>query len=463
MQRQIIYPGQIPLDTDLLRAQKNTMIGLAKLSAAMLGTATIVNGLACTPNSPAALNVLIAPGEIYALDNIDGTAYGSLAADTTHSILKQGILFDQQTISCPAPATVGYSINYLIQATFSDADSVPITLPYYNASNPAVAYSGPANSGTPQNTVRNGTLTVAAKAGVAATTGTQTTPSADTGYVGLYVVTVAYGASTITSGNIVAANNAPFLGNSVLHQAQYSPVPVGAARNLKASIFTASASITFTADEVVVKSALGGYPILIPSLNATLNTAVTGANGQDTGAAPVSGFEAVYVIYNPTTNTAALLGVNATSAIAPEIYGGANMPSGYTMSALVSVWPTNASGQFEVGYQKGRAITFPYIHVLNSGAAQPSFTPLSIAGAVPLNAKSITGQIHVSTNTTTDIAQASIAADANTSGAQEVLGVTAANGNFTLLLATNQTIYYQSSATGGTVFLFIIYIMGYSI
>jgi hypothetical protein len=51
-----------------------------------------------------------------------------------------------------------------------------------------------------------------------------------------------------------------------------------------------------------------------------------------------------------------LLGVNATSAAAPSIYGGANMPSGYTYSALVSLWGTNASGQLRVGYQSDRNI-----------------------------------------------------------------------------------------------------------
>lgn len=211
MDRQIIYPGAIPLETDLLNTTKNAMIGLSKLAAAVLGTSTMLNGLACTPNSPAALNVLVAPGEIYSLQNIDGTAYSSLAADTTHNILKQGISLDTVTLSTPAPATGGYSINYLVQVAYQDTDTNAVVLPYYNASNPAQAYSGPNNAGTAQNTVRKGVCTVAVKAGVAATTGTQTTPSADAGYTGIFVVTVANGQTTITSGNIAAVSGAPFL------------------------------------------------------------------------------------------------------------------------------------------------------------------------------------------------------------------------------------------------------------
>ncbi len=211
MDRQIIYPGAIPLETDLLNTNKNAMIGLSKLAAAILGTSTFMNGLACTPTGPASLQVYVAPGEIYSLQNMDGTAYSSIAADTTHAILKQGIMLDQATLSCPAPVTAGQSINYLIQVAYQDTDSGAVVLPYYNASNPAQAYSGPNNSGTAQNTVRKGVCAVSAKAGVAATTGTQTTPAPDAGYVGAFVVTVANGQTQITAPNISTYAGAPFL------------------------------------------------------------------------------------------------------------------------------------------------------------------------------------------------------------------------------------------------------------
>ncbi|MFC6519764.1 hypothetical protein ACFQAT_10540 [Undibacterium arcticum] len=211
MDRQLIYPGQIPLETDLLGTNKNAMIGLSKLAAAILGISVQLNGLACNPNSPAALNVVISPGEIYSLQNIDGTAYSSIAADTTHTILKQGILLDAVTLAAPAPGTAGQSINYLVQATYLDTDATPVVLPYYNASNPSQAYSGPANAGTTNNTVRKGQCNVTIKAGIAATTGSQTTPAADSGYTGLYVVTVANGQATVVAGNISTLAGAPFI------------------------------------------------------------------------------------------------------------------------------------------------------------------------------------------------------------------------------------------------------------
>ena len=60
--RVIVWAGQIPLETDVLRSNKFAMTGIAKLAAAVLGTsATVVNGLACVPTSPAGLTVNVSP------------------------------------------------------------------------------------------------------------------------------------------------------------------------------------------------------------------------------------------------------------------------------------------------------------------------------------------------------------------------------------------------------------------
>jgi hypothetical protein len=216
MDRQTVYPGQILPETVLLQMAKDSMIGAAKLSSALFGTSTIANGFAVTPTGPASLQVLVAPGEIYSLTSIDATAYSSLAADTTHSIMKQGILLDGLTLSCPAPGTTGQSINYLIQATYQDLDANPVLLPYYNSANPALPFSGIGNNGLTQNTSRKGVALVAVKAGASATTGSQTTPAPDAGYIGLYVVTVAFGQTTITSASISQYASAPLLPSGVV-------------------------------------------------------------------------------------------------------------------------------------------------------------------------------------------------------------------------------------------------------
>ncbi len=171
---------------------------------------------------------------------------------------------------------------------------------------------------------------------------------------------------------------------------------VGAARNLRMSLTSASASATFTADEIVVESALGGAAYQLSGFSKVLNIGGTGAGGMDTGSAPVSGYVAVYAIYNPSTGATSIIGVNATSAIAPEIYGGSSMPSGYTASALISVWRTNSSGQFVVGSQVDRLIAFPDLQAFTMDQLSVSSSisgSASISGIVPKNAYSIFGSM----------------------------------------------------------------------
>ncbi|MEM5435229.1 hypothetical protein [Paraburkholderia diazotrophica] len=192
------------------------LIALGKTLSDMLGTSTLASGLGCVPTAPASLNVQVQPGQLYALQNLDGTPYSSLVADTTHQIVKQGILLDAATFACVAPTTAGYSINYLIEANYADVDSNPTVLAFYNASNPSQAFSGPGGNGQPSMTTRAGRVVLTLKAGVAAATGSQITPAVDAGCIGLWVVTVANGQATITAGNISQYAGAPILPTSLL-------------------------------------------------------------------------------------------------------------------------------------------------------------------------------------------------------------------------------------------------------
>ncbi|MDE1896275.1 MAG: hypothetical protein KGH91_04280 [Rhodospirillales bacterium] len=211
MDRNIVYPGSIPLDTDILSTNRNTMIGIAALTAATLGNGVMADGLACTPTSPASLSVVVGPGSITQLSPLDATAYGSLAADVTDQIVKTGINLQATNFSLSVPASSGQSINYLIEATFAESDADPAVLPYVNAANPTQPFSGPANLGTAQNTQRVQRVQLQVKPGAAAPSGTQATPAVDAGWVGLYVVTVNYGQTAITAASISTLPQAPFL------------------------------------------------------------------------------------------------------------------------------------------------------------------------------------------------------------------------------------------------------------
>ncbi len=211
MDRVITYIGQVPLETDILLSNKYSMVALAKLTSAVLGESLSVNGLAISPTSTPSLAVVVGPGEIYAASNTDDTAYSSVADDTSHTIVKQGLLSDPVTLNITPPVVSGQSRNYLVQARHLDIDTGTTLLKYFNPANHAQTLSGPGNSGSAQPTTRVSLCSVELKAGASAPTGGQTTPTPDAGYAPLYVVTVANGQTTITAPDIVTYAGAPFI------------------------------------------------------------------------------------------------------------------------------------------------------------------------------------------------------------------------------------------------------------
>jgi hypothetical protein len=211
MDRSLVYPGSIPLDTDLLNTNRNAMTALGYLAQLVLGTSTVVDGLGCTPTVPASLTVTVGPGSITTFSVVDTLAYGSLPADTADPLVKMGINLASTSFTLAPPVTTGRSTNYLIQAALLESDANPVVLPYYNAANPAQPYSGPTNSGVAQNTNRIQRAQLQLKAGAAANTGSQTTPPIDNGWVGLYVVTLSYGQTTIGATSITQLPAAPFI------------------------------------------------------------------------------------------------------------------------------------------------------------------------------------------------------------------------------------------------------------
>jgi hypothetical protein len=211
MDRNFVYPGSIPLDTDLLTLNRNTMIALGSLAQAVLGPTAVIDGLSCLPTSPSSMTVTVGPGSITAFSVVDSTAYGSLPVDTADSILKMGINLGSTQFSVSAPTSSGQAVNYLIEATLLETDTDPVILAYYNAGNPSQPFSGPANSGTAQNTLRSQSVHLQLKTGAPANAGSQTTPAVDNGWIGLYVIIVSYGQTSIDANSIMTLPSAPFL------------------------------------------------------------------------------------------------------------------------------------------------------------------------------------------------------------------------------------------------------------
>ena len=288
MDRQIVYSGQVPQTTDLLNTNRQTMIALAKLCADLFGTSTVISGLGCVPTTPASMSVAVNPGQIYQLANVDGTPYSALPQDTAHSLLKQGILMDAQSFVLAAPATSGYSQNYLIQAAYLESDVNNVVLPYYNSANPSQAFNGPGGSGNAQPTTRAGQVSLQLVAGTAASTGTQTTPAVTAGYVGLAVITVANGQSTITNASIAPYPNVPTAPTGGFLAAigeRYSSIQnVAISSTLSTAALGALVNVTATGQTITLPAASNcpnGTSICVTYMQASGSTTVT-RNGTDT-------------------------------------------------------------------------------------------------------------------------------------------------------------------------------------
>ncbi|CAB3784263.1 hypothetical protein [Pararobbsia alpina] len=587
MRRVETYIGQQVYEYLFSAQAQYTMTGIAKVCSALFGSNGLVSGLACTPTSPATMALQIGPGEIYQTAPLEATNCGTLPADTAHSILKQGIqLGTNTTATFAAPGTSGQSINYLIEAQYQDLDLSldptsllsPVVLQFYNAATPATPWSGPNDSGATSNNWRDGIVAYQIKAGTAATTGSQVTPSPDTGWIGLWVVTVPFGATTLTSSNIAQYTGAPVLPSGLLQsiltsnltygidggsantiQAKF-PIPVatpvdgmdvwvkiaaantgattftpnpgviaaapvvgaahaalqggelvangranliwrqditswvliectggalqtapavapgqavqlqqvtglvGNARNLRAYLAAAGTSLTITADEVAVKSALGGQSFLLANFNQTVSTVATGIGGVVGTALAANGFAGIYAAFNPTTGAQGAYIANANSPL-PNV--GAAPPSGWICTGLISVWPLNGSTQFVAGFQQDGALSIVGSTAVTASSVVTNQST-SIATVVPPNAKYISGLLS-STITAIGTAGITLASAAIPIGAvgNTISNTTGGSSNTSsfrdLMLQTAQTVFLTTTASAGGTWVVTAAITSYRI
>ncbi|HGP4151500.1 TPA: hypothetical protein ACLMQK_004219 [Yersinia enterocolitica] len=264
-----------------------------------------------------------------------------------------------------------------------------------------------------------------------------------------------------TAGTVAAGNDSRITG-----AAQFTQLTgvIGTSRNAKMSVTAASSTATFTADELIVQTALGGLQYKLSSFSKTINLATTGVGGMDTGTVPANGFVALYAIYNPTTQISALLAVNASLVVAPEVYGGSNMPAGYTASALVAVLPV-ATSQFGLFELSERFVSIIGIQVLTGSGTVGSVSALSLYG-VPLNTKSIdlTGSIGLIGSDSTGMFQVAVTSNLvgnkNISiGASGTGGVISVTSYMRINIAGNSRQIYWRVFNGNISYLLTV--MGY--
>ena len=239
---------------------------------------------------------------------------------------------------------------------------------------------------------------------------------------------------------------------------------VGSSINTTMSVTSASATATFTADQIVVGAALTGTSYRLGSYSQSLNLGTTGAGGMDTGTATANSFVSIYAIYNPTTPATSIMATLASTSTS-TVYSGSNLPSGYTASALIGIYPTASAGQLAVGYLRNRTVYVPAINVITaSSTSQPSFTSVSLSSAVPPGATTWAGHgnITVSTSATATIG----VAGSSTGIGSQIMIQAGATGTAIVFdgipLITSQTSYYEAFTSTGLIIAYTLAATGYT-
>ena len=371
MDRVTFYPNEILTDTELLQMQVDALSGLGWLIQGVMGTNTLVDGLACTQTGPASLQVQVAPGAIYYQEATDATAYGSLGTNS-NLVMKQGLSLGTTTLTLTAPTTSGQSVNYLVQVAYSDVDANNQVLSYFNSANPTVPFTGPGNTGASQPTTRQGVCVISLVAGTPATTGSQTTPSPSSGYTGLYLITLTYGQTTITNSQITTLPSAPFITNKLGTPPKPSPTVYG----LVLSNDGANPNSVFDISAGIVTDKTATITIKLPAFTKTLSPWAlgSGVGALDTGTVTNSRWYCIFAINNPTTGVSDIL--------ASLSYTSPTLPTGFTYSAFLMAIYINGSGNIFTFTQIGSRVFYGSETADNSLVAAPT-TPTLFTLNVP--------------------------------------------------------------------------------
>lgn len=194
----------------------------------------------------------------------------------------------------------------------------------------------------------------------------------------------------------------------------------GGFRNLTLSATGSSATVSVSADALMLLNGSGKAKLVTPSLS--INSAASGANGLDTGTLAANTWYSVWVIWNGTT-VAGLLSASPTSP---------TMPAGYTYKARVGWIRTDGTGnKWPLGFQQaGRVVHYKV-------AAGTNLT------ALPTIASGVHGSVTVPTWVSSSVS----AFVPSTAGRYTVSAfVTATSGN-TLIVAPSSSFGAWSSTS----------------
>ena len=193
MDRQIVYVGAVPLDTDQLLQSRYTMVGLGYMAKMVVGDGQCyADGLPCVPGQ--GLTVIVGAGSMTWPTVIDGSFIGSLPPDGD-PLVKIGVN------TSPVILTVAGSGSFVVSANVEEAPAGNSVVAYYNAANPTQTLFGPGGNGSLQASVLQQRVALLISSSDAVPNGS----------IPLWSVEVPSGATEITAAMISVVPGAPFL------------------------------------------------------------------------------------------------------------------------------------------------------------------------------------------------------------------------------------------------------------
>lgn len=187
---------------------------------------------------------------------------------------------------------------------------------------------------------------------------------------------------------------------------------LGVFTNLKLSATGTNASVSITADAIIVRYAASGKYKTLLNVSETLNTAGSGANGLDTGMLAASTWYYVHVIAKEDGTTDSLLSLSATAP---------TLPATYLYSARVGAIRTDGTAnKYPLSFtQAGRRVTYKVAAGSNvlarpiaatgvaGNVATPTWVSVALGNYVPPTAIAVKGtaaQSAVATNSAVIVA-----------------------------------------------------------
>jgi len=373
------------------------MIALGEMEQDITGNTTgHVAGFAASPTSPTSLTINLAAGRVYQQSSVDSTAWGALPSDTA-IIQQQGAAAAQQVTLTTSALSAGQSQWALIQAQFSQVDAVANGDPtggllfFYNSANPSQPFQGPGNNQQIQNTTRLGAVSIEVIYGSPATTGSEVPPQPMTGWIGLYLVDLTFGQTTISSGQILVAG--PSVGTGVPSNYPGAPFVAGLLNQHHLGIPGQAPQIDLTAE---VKNVLplshhpasdttgGGLPVM--KLNAGNPNGSVAGNANVNGASDLCWDTTDLILYICTTTgtTSSAVWTSVVGSSTSQFAGGTSTG---TANAQVVASTTPA------GFAKtpGQVVTF----TVGSGLSNTGSTTLNVdsTGASLINKNTGSGNV----------------------------------------------------------------------